>query len=67
MSIYALLVGINDYSMSKAPNLRGCVNDIENYADLLTDLYKDEIEIVTLTDSQAKKEHIWFDILLFKF
>lgn len=43
----ALLIGINEYSEPKIPNLRGCVNDVEALAAVLSEHY--EFEPANLT------------------
>ena len=56
--IYALLVGIDDYSQSNATNLYGAVNDIEFYESFLTETYKDKIALEKLTNSQATQAEV---------
>lgn len=54
----ALLIGINDYTLSKAgwPNLTGAVNDVTSLRELLLHVYGFEAQhIVTLTDRQATR------------
>jgi uncharacterized caspase-like protein len=57
----ALLIGINDYTMSKAgwPNLTGTVNDVTTLREMLLHVYGFKAEnIVTLTDRQATRAAI---------
>ncbi len=56
---YALCVGINQFKNYPAATLRGCVNDAEDMASLLKDLfgYRDG-DILKLTDRQATKTRI---------
>ena len=58
--IYALLVGINDYSESLGPslNLHGCINDIERYLSVFHALYRDNFVPETLYDSDATRANI---------
>ncbi len=49
--IYALLVGINDYP-GNVGKLQGCLNDIANVEDYLSDFYSDAA-VVTLRDGDA--------------
>ena len=50
----ALLVGINYVDTSS--ELSGCINDVENTAEILTSIYNyDESNIVTLTDNTEIK------------
>lgn len=58
MAIYALLVGINDYSQNGASNLKGCVRDINEYASLLEELYTDDLQLCSLIDNKATKQNI---------
>ncbi|MBX2819592.1 MAG: caspase family protein [Rhodothermaceae bacterium] len=56
--IYALLVGIDDYSQSNAVNLHGAVNDIDFYESFLTETYKDKIALEKLTNGQATQAEV---------
>ncbi len=49
--VYALLVGINDYP-DHVGKLQGCLNDIANVEDYLSDHYRDAA-VLTLRDSEA--------------
>lgn len=54
----ALLCGVNKYQIPGA-DLRGCVNDVEAMAAVLTDLYRfDEADITIITDAQATTANI---------
>lgn len=65
MKLYALLIGINEYSpasKSSIRSLQACLNDVANvkgflkayYADLITD----EGQILELTNAQATRENV---------
>ena len=57
-SIFALLVGINNYS-EELGALEGCVNDVSCFQDYLTDNQPaDRLHIETLLDSEATRENI---------
>ncbi|MDZ4700118.1 MAG: caspase family protein [Rhodothermales bacterium] len=56
--IYALLAGINDYSQNAAVNLKGCLDDIAFYEDLLKTNYPNELALVKLTDADATRENL---------
>lgn len=64
MKIFALLVGINEYASKP---LRGCINDIIAVEKFLKSNYQsDDLNIKTLTNSQATKQGIidgfkWFE------
>ncbi|WPD20885.1 MAG: caspase family protein [Candidatus Electrothrix scaldis] len=55
--IYALSVGINDYSPTVG-KLRGCLNDVEAVTAHVKDMFKDRLYLETLTDSDATRENI---------
>ncbi len=56
--VYALSVGINDYSPAVG-KLRGCLNDVEAVKTCLSDMFKkDTLCLETLTDSDATRENI---------
>lgn len=56
--IYALLVGINDYS-PPVGKLRGCINDVEAVKTYLIDTFgTDRLYLETLTDSDATRVNI---------
>ncbi len=56
--LYALLVGINDYS-HRMPALKGCVNDVKNVTDYLNNHMQHlEPAIHTLTDHRATRRNI---------
>lgn len=58
MRIYALLVGINDYS-PKVGKLRGAVNDANCYRDFLTSNFsRDQLEIECLLNGDATRQNI---------
>ena len=57
-NIYALLVGINEYENKKVPPLKGCVNDILSYEELLKDFYGDKFIPRIITDANATKKGI---------
>ena len=53
MAKKALLIGINRYRIPGA-DLRGCVNDVKNMRQVLTDLYGFKVnDVTTLTDLAA--------------
>lgn len=54
--LYALLVGINDYS-GDVSKLQGCLNDIDNAADYLKTSFADPA-IVTLKDADATRANV---------
>jgi hypothetical protein len=60
-TIYALLIGIDDYSYP-VPKLQGCVNDIEGFAAYLTErVAKDKgvaLKLKTLKNGEAKREAV---------
>lgn len=54
----ALLCGVNKYLIQGA-DLRGCVNDVEAMASVLTELYGfDEADITIITDAEATTANI---------
>lgn len=57
--LYALLVGINDYP-ERVGRLRGCVNDVKAWAELLKQRVEGggELELLNLTDAQATRAGI---------
>ncbi|MCI5120434.1 MAG: caspase family protein [Candidatus Electrothrix sp. AUS4] len=55
--IYALSVGINDYSPAVG-KLRGCLNDVEAVKGHVKDMFKDTLCLETLTDSEATRANI---------
>lgn len=56
---YALLVGINKYSYKDAPELFGCINDIDNVkAYLMKSLDFKKEQITVLTDGEATRDRI---------
>ncbi|MGB5686009.1 MAG: caspase family protein [Candidatus Electrothrix sp.] len=56
--IYALSVGINDYSPAVG-KLRGCLNDVEAVTSCLSEMFKkDALCLETLTDSEATRANI---------
>ncbi|MCI5120263.1 MAG: caspase family protein [Candidatus Electrothrix sp. AUS4] len=56
--IYALSVGINDYS-PPVRKLRGCINDVEAVKTYLVDTFgTDRLYLETLTDSDATRANI---------
>jgi pimeloyl-ACP methyl ester carboxylesterase len=57
-NIYALLVGINDYSPAVG-KLTGCVNDVDHFHDYLNDnLDKSRLHIEILKDADATRPNI---------
>jgi pimeloyl-ACP methyl ester carboxylesterase len=57
-TIYALLVGINDYPAGVA-KLAGCINDVDNVDNLLLDRFdKSDLAIEVLKDSDATRENV---------
>jgi|GEM_PF-3562557 len=57
-NIYALLVGIDDYTQSNAVNLHGAVNDIDFYENFLNETYKGNIALVKRTNRQATQAEV---------
>ena len=60
-TIYALLVGIDDYS-SQNPKLRGCVNDIDAFASYLTERVATDkgvaLNLKTLKNEEATRQAV---------
>ncbi|TWT51802.1 caspase family protein [Allorhodopirellula solitaria] len=57
-NIYALLVGINDYSPAVG-KLAGCVNDVDHFRGYLTDNFeKARLRIEVLKDAEATRPNI---------
>lgn len=57
-SLYALLVGINDYA-PEVGRLTGCVNDVDHFQDYLNQNFpKTELRIEVLKDSDATRDNI---------
>ena len=57
--LFALVIGIDDYYDEKIRNLRGCVNDSENFCTFLTEsLHANPLHIKHLRDSEATREGI---------
>lgn len=52
-TVYALLVGIDQYEPPVAPALRGCVNDMKHLETYLRGRIGDDAQIVTLFDAAA--------------
>ena len=57
MTKKALCVGINDYPFGEANDLRGCVNDANDWSNLLRNHY-DFTDVKQLLDSEATKANI---------
>ncbi|MGH7495080.1 MAG: caspase family protein [bacterium] len=56
--IYALLVGINDYS-PEIGRLAGCLNDVDHFKDYLTGAFKQaDLAIEVLKDGEATRDNI---------
>ncbi|MDR6806739.1 triacylglycerol esterase/lipase EstA (alpha/beta hydrolase family) [Dyadobacter sp. BE34] len=65
MKIFALLIGINEYSTTSNPPIRslnGCVNDVSDFGKFLkenySDLIPDERQILALTDANASRAKV---------
>ncbi|MHA4739013.1 caspase family protein [Dyadobacter sp. MSC1_007] len=65
MKIFALLIGINEYSPSSIPPIRslnGCLNDVSDFGKFLkenyNDLIQDEQQILVLTDAGASRANV---------
>ena len=57
-NIYALLVGINDYSPAVG-KLTGCVNDVDHFHSYLTDHFdKSRLRIEVLKDADATRPNV---------
>ena len=54
MTLYALLVGINEYR-PPVPPLRGCVADVEAFATLLRARRAGDLEVRSLLDADATR------------
>ena len=58
MTIYALLIGINDYA-GNVPDLQGCHNDVERFSNVLKSRYAAAADdILMLKSSDATKSNI---------
>jgi len=56
--IYALLVGINDYT-DEIGKLSGCINDVDRFHDYLTSSFnKDDLAIEVLKNGDATRDNI---------
>lgn len=56
--IYALLVGINDYT-PEVGKLYGCLNDVDHFRDYLTSTFgKQQLQLEVLKDSDATRGNI---------
>ncbi|SDF90290.1 Lecithin:cholesterol acyltransferase [Dyadobacter soli] len=65
MKIFALLIGINEYSPSSSPLIRalnGCLNDVSDFGTFLHqnygDLIPDEQQILVLTNADATRAKV---------
>ncbi|MFN3379805.1 MAG: hypothetical protein ACK41O_10140, partial [Runella zeae] len=65
MKLFALLIGINDYSPTSVASIRtlqACLHDVAQMHTFLTTYYKellrDETQIMTLTNAQATRENV---------
>ncbi|PSL31361.1 caspase family protein [Dyadobacter jiangsuensis] len=65
MKIFALLIGINEYSTTSNPPIRslnGCVNDVSDFGKFLKenygDLIADDRQILVLTDANASRAKV---------
>ncbi|MCF0069319.1 caspase family protein [Dyadobacter sp. CY261] len=65
MKIFALLIGINEYSPSSSPSIRalnGCVNDVADFGKFLTENYGDLIpdskQVLVLTNADASRANV---------
>jgi len=57
--LFALVIGIDNYQDDKIRNLRGCVNDSENFCRFLTEsLHANPLHIKHLRDSEATRQGI---------
>ena len=58
-TLYALLVGINEYPTAEVPNLSGCTDDVDNLDYFLGGEFEDfDPQIVTLLNAEATRENI---------
>ncbi len=58
MTIYALLIGINDYA-GNVPDLNGCHNDVDRFSDVLRSRYSvSDDDILMLKSGEATKANI---------
>lgn len=58
---YALLVGITDYQSDSLRDLKGCENDVQDFAKLLADCYDfpaDAAHMKTVRTKDATRENI---------
>ncbi|MGN7885571.1 caspase family protein [Dyadobacter endophyticus] len=65
MKIFALLIGINEYSPSSVPAIRalnGCLNDVSDFGDFLKENYGDlipeEQQILVLANAKATRTNV---------
>ncbi|SEJ59230.1 PGAP1-like protein [Dyadobacter sp. SG02] len=65
MKIFALLIGINEYSPSSNPQIRslnGCLNDVSDFGKFLEENYGDLIpdgrQVLVLTDANASRTNV---------
>ncbi|KAG8708057.1 hypothetical protein FRC08_000135 [Ceratobasidium sp. 394] len=57
--LYALIIGINEYTDDKVPNLKGAVHDAQSFRDyLIQDLFVPQTQIKTLFGTQATRANI---------
>lgn len=56
-TIYALLVGINDYP-THVGKLQGCRNDVQNLNDYLDQTCGDNVNVIRLLDSDATRANV---------
>ncbi|MCB9232706.1 MAG: caspase family protein [Bacteroidia bacterium] len=59
-SLFALLVGIDKYAAPEIPNLKGCVEDVENLEYFIRGEYDEDFEVnlITLLNEEATRENI---------
>ncbi|MGX5852469.1 caspase family protein [Dyadobacter jiangsuensis] len=65
MKVFALLIGINEYSPSSTPSIRplnGCVNDVNDFGEFLTENYEDLLpdgkQVLRLTNADASRANV---------
>lgn len=56
-NIYALLVGVTDYT-DEIGKLTGCVNDVKRYEDYLKSTFKGKANVVALTNADATRKNV---------
>lgn len=59
MTVYALLVGIDQYASAQVRDLSGCIQDVERFGEFLrARVAEDRLALKMLTDAQATRQNI---------